>query len=123
MKCGHDDIYIDPTGKRVCRVCRLARMRKYQATEKGKAAIQRQRQARQARRKAWINSLKEGVPCHDCGVVYDVVCMDFDHREPAEKLFTISQAVLRRKDLILAEIEKCDLVCANCHRIRTRSRL
>ena len=47
--------------------------------------------------------------------------MDFDHRDPAAKLFNItaSRAMLMVRDRLLAEVAKCDVVCANCHRVRT----
>lgn len=47
--------------------------------------------------------------------------MEFDHRDPTTKLFSVTVAVSaskRSKGAILREIEKCDLVCANCHRLR-----
>jgi hypothetical protein len=49
--------------------------------------------------------------------------MDFDHRPGTTKLGEISKKLyfLGEKKL-LAEIAKCDLVCANCHRIRTQER-
>jgi hypothetical protein len=48
--------------------------------------------------------------------------MDFDHRDPEGKAFglTSSQAMLSSRDKILAEVAKCDVVCAVCHRIRTQ---
>lgn len=59
-------------------------------------------------------------PCADCGIQYPHYVMDFDHRDPTKKLFNISGGALRRKpSLILAEIAKCDIVCANCHRERS----
>lgn len=50
--------------------------------------------------------------------------MDFDHRDPATKTKAVSQLIseCRSMDIILEEIAKCDLVCANCHRIRTWAR-
>ena len=61
--------------------------------------------------------------CMDCyiSVTHDRTFMfDFDHREPKDKLFSISE---RSGDCshqtLRNEIAKCDLVCANCHRIRT----
>jgi len=51
--------------------------------------------------------------------------MDFDHREGEEKLFNISALNANRwvsVAQLLAEIKKCDLVCANCHRERTHQR-
>ena len=57
-------------------------------------------------------------PCADCGQMFPVVVMDFDHRDPTEKTYKIAQFVGRMSKL-LAEIAKCDVVCSNCHRIRT----
>jgi hypothetical protein len=47
--------------------------------------------------------------------------MDFDHREPHKKNFRITAggAMLRNRLSLLGEIDQCDVVCANCHRIRT----
>ena len=75
------------------------------------------------RRKAWVDSLKMDKPCTDCGRIYPPCVMDFHHRDKGSKVFTISK-VARHGDKakLLAEIEKCDLLCANCHRIRTHER-
>ena len=45
--------------------------------------------------------------------------MDFDHRDPSKKSFTISRAMLKSRQALLTEVAKCDVVCANCHRLRT----
>lgn len=58
----------------------------------------------------------------DCGIKYPHYVMDFDHRDRKLKLASINRMInfhSYSKDKILEEIEKCDLVCANCHRIRT----
>jgi hypothetical protein len=51
--------------------------------------------------------------------------MDFDHRDPADKAFRVTEgrATLMSRARLLAEVGKCDIVCANCHRIRTRATL
>ena len=61
-------------------------------------------------------------PCADCGGKFDPICMDFDHRDPTKKEFNVSQMRKGCQSLkrIINEIEKCDVVCANCHRLRTR---
>lgn len=71
----------------------------------------------------FVNSLKTK-PCMDCGQRYPSYVMDFDHREPKLKISTISKIIrdMWSKDRILSEIEKCDLICANCHRIRTHKK-
>lgn len=66
----------------------------------------------------FIADIKD-VPCMDCGVKYPPVCMDFDHRDPTLKTFNIATGATRRRELVIQEIAKCDIVCANCHRIRT----
>ena len=73
--------------------------------------------------KAWITELKSA-PCSDCGGVFPTCCMDFDHVDGNNKLHNVGSMVARHysKELIAQEIEKCDLVCANCHRIRTKNR-
>lgn len=65
----------------------------------------------------------KGNRCADCGMSADGVLPDifeFDHREPGKKAFSLSNHGLTANiNLVLAEAEKCDLVCANCHRLRT----
>jgi hypothetical protein len=51
--------------------------------------------------------------------------MDFDHRPGEKKLFAMGSAGVQVRvslEGLLAEIAKCDVVCANCHRIRTYHR-
>ena len=70
-----------------------------------------------------MRSLKEGIPCADCGRVFPHQVMQWDHKPGFEKLGDISEDFAgRTRDEVLAEIAKCDLVCANCHAIRTFSR-
>lgn len=67
-----------------------------------------------------ISKIKESSPCMDCKNFFPAVAMDFDHRDPTKKIAGISNLVkLNSKDKLFKEIEKCDLVCSNCHRIRT----
>lgn len=58
--------------------------------------------------------------CMDCGEMNPVV-LDFDHRNPSEKSFSIGsdRGVKRPIEDFILELNKCDVVCANCHRIRT----
>ena len=59
-------------------------------------------------------------PCADCGETYPTCAMDFDHRDPSLKRYTVTRMVGRTStEVILAEVAKCDIVCANCHRLRT----
>jgi hypothetical protein len=69
-----------------------------------------------------IESIKD-VPCSDCGGRFPRVCMDFDHVRGV-KVQSISRMIHESYpwDAILEEIAKCDVVCANCHRVRTATR-
>ena len=62
----------------------------------------------------------KSVPCMDCGGTFPYYVMDFDHREG--KSFTLGKYREMGKQQILQEIEKCDVVCSNCHRVRTATR-
>jgi hypothetical protein len=61
-------------------------------------------------------------PCADCGVQYPYYVMDFDHRDGRLKEFSLNAVHRVTKRAILREIEKCDVVCSNCHRERTQRR-
>ncbi len=61
-------------------------------------------------------------PCTDCGQSFPPECMDFDHRQGEAKLFNLSGMRTRKRTDLALEIAKCDVVCACCHRIRTRKR-
>lgn len=70
----------------------------------------------------WYNQLK-AQPCTDCGNQFPSVCMQWDHIGTAIKVDKLSVVKRNRnKAKVLAEIAKCELVCANCHAIRTHER-
>ena len=54
--------------------------------------------------------------CEQCGFTGHASAFDFHHRNPAEKDFGITSGSTKSWDKILAELEKCELLCANCHR-------
>ena len=60
-------------------------------------------------------------PCADCDRRYEPHQMDFDHRNPPTKSFRLSSSrgMLAGEADLRREIAKCDVVCANCHRVRT----
>jgi len=63
---------------------------------------------------------RKAQPCADCGGMFPYYVMDFDHREGEVKSAHVSRLVGQMNlQRLLDEIEKCDVVCANCHRIRT----
>lgn len=81
--------------------------------------------ARQARLKAtrdWLLAFLRSHPCVDCGES-DFVVLDLDHR--GGKKLAVSKMMGRAYALptIIAEVEKCDVRCANCHRRRSAHQL
>lgn len=60
-------------------------------------------------------------PCVDCGQSYPWYVMDLDHRDRSTKRHMVSAMISNSYSLqrLLVEIEKCDVRCANCHRIKT----
>jgi hypothetical protein len=90
---------------------------------KNKQKIYSQVKQTRSQYKQWFQKLKDK-PCADCKNKYPYYCMDFDHLTNNKK-FNVSQLYRanRKKELLKEEIEKCELVCANCHRIRTFKRL
>jgi hypothetical protein len=86
-----------------------------------KLSPEHRRQSRQTYwiRRAKLDALKDR-PCTDCHRLYPPYVMQFDHRVKSEKKFNIAAAFYHGPwSEVLAEIEKCDLVCANCHAERT----
>lgn len=72
---------------------------------------------------AFLRDLRR-LPCADCGRTFAPHQMDFDHRGDEPKAFnlTAGRAMLKSRQALLDEVRKCDVVCANCHRIRTQVR-
>lgn len=69
-----------------------------------------------------IEALKH-LPCEDCGQTFITAAMDFDHDpELGQKLFGIANRATKPFMEVAAELEKCSIVCANCHRARTEQR-
>lgn len=77
-----------------------------------------------AQRRAMHNSafsiIKLEAGCADCGFNEFPEALDFDHQR--DKLFGISAKLHYPIEVLLAEAEKCEVVCANCHRLRTVTR-
>jgi ribosomal protein L44E len=80
------------------------------------AKTYRSQKKRRLRRKANLVTAAGG-RCIDCGYATCVGALDFHHRDPATKDFSVGHfdGSLER---LLAEVAKCDLLCANCHRTR-----
>lgn len=77
----------------------------------------------QAKRDA-VDAHKLSVGCVDCGYKAHPAALHFDHVVQARKRAEIALMVTSGQSMaeIMAEIAKCEVVCANCHAIRTHSR-
>lgn len=72
----------------------------------------------------YIQDYKMSKGCTDCSYKEHPRALEFDHRPDEEKLFTIGSTSGNNYGLkkFKQEMNKCDVVCANCHAIRTASR-
>lgn len=69
---------------------------------------------------AIIDRYKMWKGCKECGYKEHPKALDLDHRDRGTKSFTIAQVVgFKPWAEIKAEIRKCDVLCANCHRIKS----
>jgi hypothetical protein len=107
---------------RLCKDCRKLYDKNYfkqNASEKSASASQRKRAILD-----WYRKSKSGKACNICGGTFPVVCMDYDHMPGHRKFMEVSKMVRLgyEKEKIEAEIAKCQLLCANCHRILTVER-
>ena len=68
-----------------------------------------------------LDAYKLDKGCADCGYKEHAAALDFDHRPGTKKSFTIGHASSKKElwDKVWDEVAKCDVVCANCHRVRT----
>ena len=86
--------------------------RKGQIRERNKVAIERNKNG--------ILDYLEGKSCMDCGFS-DPRALQFDHRDPTTKRLAVADMMRSAYswEALLEEMNKCDIVCANCHSIRT----
>jgi len=73
-----------------------------------------------ARRRRLIHEMKVGLECVYCGLI-NPLCMDFDHIDHTTKEAVPATMITNGTswERVLEEIEKCQPVCANCHRMKT----
>lgn len=73
------------------------------------------------RREVW--KIKEESGCVDCGEKYPHYMLEFDHKPEFKKVGSVSEIYSRYgREKGFEEMAKCDIVCANCHAIRTYNR-
>lgn len=104
-----------------CKVCRKIVDNQFyrRDPDKRRQLAQNHRAATRA-----LNQDLKNAPCADCGQVFHFAAMQWDHLPGTEKINEVSNLVGNgRTRQFLAEIAKCELVCANCHAVRTYNRL
>lgn len=108
--------------QRFCRPCKSEYNRRWyiKHAEEQKLRTRKNAAIFNAERVRLITELKSG-PCTDCDRTYPPECMDFDHVR-GKKVSNVSIMMKHKLTTLLSEIEKCELVCSNCHRIRTTRR-
>ena len=71
-----------------------------------------------------IQAYKERMGCIDCGSDYPHFILEFDHLPGFKKFGQVSHILKKYgPDKAWEEIAKCDVVCSNCHKLRTNARL
>lgn len=108
---GHDKTVVGSFSKGRCKEC--IRLR-------NKILAPARLRRRRINRHAYLWKIKS-VPCKDCGQNFPPYVMDFDHVSGIKK-FSIANKVGGTWKALTEEIAKCEVVCSNCHRIRTWQR-
>jgi len=103
--------------QRWCRQCRKTYDAAYHG---GRREIRKaQKRARIARLVDWMRDLKKR-PCADCGGLFHPAAMAFDHLPDLPKRLDVASLIRQGSiGLARAEMAKCEVVCANCHAVRT----
>jgi hypothetical protein len=106
-------------GQSGCKDCRRDYMRERGDLHRGQS--RRARDKRRAIARAYVIEILKASACADCRLE-DPAVLEFDHVGP--KTMEVGKLVREayRLERVIAEIENCELVCANCHRRRTRLR-
>ena len=78
--------------------------------------------SRRLKTKKYIEDLKATTPCADCDSFFPHYIMQFDHLPGTEKKANVSALTGHSTKVVMEEIEKCEIVCANCHCTRTYNR-
>ena len=115
-----ENTYRNRNGKTICRECRRKRVTAFQHNHR--ALCTRWSVAWHRKRVVVAKHLviqAKSKPCADCGKSYPSYVMDFDHGE-GDKVGNVG-SMKHRVSLtrLQEEIDKCEVVCANCHRERT----
>lgn len=84
--------------------------------------LQRQKDKRNSITK-YIQEYKQSRVCTDCKENYPYWMLDLDHIDGKDFNLAAYKTKTSSIEVVMLEIEKCEVVCANCHRNRTHLRL
>lgn len=103
-----------------CKSCYSIRQRKGRIRSGKQEPTRKQRSNQRVIVKQKVYDYLKQNPCIICNEK-EVACLQFDHRDSLNKKFHISNAACNgiSWDKIVEEIEKCDVLCANCHAKKT----
>jgi hypothetical protein len=96
-----------------CKECNKENLRKDYLKSKSKYRERNKRS--KLRRRAWFIEFKKTLSCIKCGESRWWV-LDFHHRNPENKEGDLGNLLNHSKKAFEKELEKCDVLCANCHR-------
>lgn len=124
--CGHEgepgDGSFHKAGRQghKCKECSNAYLRSWRKASPKAAEWDR---ARRADNRKLLDDYKMARGCAECGYHDHPAALDFHHLDPSQKRFNIGSLATggHRIERLMAEIEKCSVLCANCHRILTHS--
>lgn len=103
-----------------CKDCNIENLKKHYIENKNK--YKDRNLNRKNKINEFIRSQKEWKSCMDCGWIFHYSAMDFDHLRDKNFHISKSSALWFSIEKIKEEIDKCELVCSNCHRVRTFNR-
>ena len=68
------------------------------------------------------DAVKMAIGCELCGYAENPAALQFDHIDPAKKLFNVGRSKEHSYQKLKDEIAKCRVLCANCHMIHTHGK-
>ncbi len=103
-----------------CKACELQKRQQNRQPVLYTDSERSRSQQRHLAQDQWIDSVKQANPCAVCGESA-IECLDFHHVDTTTKLFRLNAVHRRGAVVVWREVNKCCLLCANCHRkVHTR---
>lgn len=96
-----------------CKECQRVHYREWYINNKDK--VKREVKDRKQSIQKWFLEYKTTLNCIKCGESHPS-CLEFHHRYDKDFLLSEAASTGKSKETILKEIDKCDVLCSNCHR-------